>query len=76
MRPHWPRLKVVTDSLVTPVFRIRKFPTQTLGLVKARLVVFATRTAPVPLGHGRVVDALKAVHGSHAYCLPLIAAKR
>lgn len=76
MRPHWPRLKVATDSLVAPVFGAGVFPPNTLGLVKARLVLFATRATPVPLRHRSVVKALPAVNGFHACCLPLMAAKR
>ena len=76
MWPHRSRLEVLADPLVTPVFGAGVLPTQALRPVEPRLVVLAAWTAPVPLGHGRVVQALPAVNGFHARWLPFSTANR
>jgi hypothetical protein len=61
----WSFFKVGTHPFVAPVVRFVVLPPQPLALVEARLVTLAARSAPVPLGHGRVVNTLKAVNGFH-----------
>lgn len=63
------RCEVLADPLVTPVFWAAVLPTQALALVEPRLVSLPARAAPVPFGHGRVVNTFPAVNGPHAFPL-------